>query len=82
MSLSSLVDPNSPGSVFWGWSYGTASAPMSLCGTGTCYREAQAQHYIFWIGGDITTRYRYADCTTHRPIGDWVDSLMGLPTVE
>lgn len=77
MSLTSLEDPNSPGSVFWGWSIGTPSGVMSEGGTGNCYQEAPARHYIFWIGGDTQTKYRYADCSDGTPIGGWVDSLMG-----
>jgi len=64
--------------VFWGWSYGTPSGVMSEGGTGNCYQEVSAKHYIFWIGGDVQQKYRYVDCGTGAVLGDWVDSLMGL----
>lgn len=78
ISLCSLTDPNDPGSTFWGWSYGTPSAVLPEGGTGNCYQSASAQYHIFWIGGSVQNKFRYADCTTGDPIGDWVDSLMGM----
>lgn len=82
LSLCSLEDPNNGNGitpVFWGWSYGNESGTMSEGGTGNCYQEANAQHFIFWIGGSVQQRYRYVDCGTGSPLGDWTDSLMGLP---
>lgn len=55
---------------------------MAEGGTGNCFTEAPARHYILWIGGSTTTRYRYADCSTGQPIGGWTGSLMGLPAEE
>jgi hypothetical protein len=75
MSLTSMVDPES---TFWGWSYGSPSPVMSEGGTGNCFQEVSARHYIFWIGGDTVTKYRYADCETGAPSGGWVDSLGGM----
>lgn len=63
--------------TFWGWSVGNQSGVMSEGGTGNCFREASARHYIFWFGGSTQTKYQYADCTTGESIGGWVDSLMG-----
>ena len=84
MSLTSQVAPDEYGisCTFWGWSIGTASGVMSEGGTGACYREAPARHYILWIGGSTQTRYQYADCNDGTPIGGWVESLMGLPVIE
>lgn len=48
-------------------------------GTGNCYIEAPARHYIFWIGGEGRTRYQYVDCSTGVGSGRWADSLMGVP---
>lgn len=79
ISLTSLVDLGGGGdSVFWGWSYGEPSATMSEGGTGNCFQETTARHYIFWIGGNTEVRYRYADCSTGQPLGGWVKSLNGI----
>ena len=84
VSLTSLAAPDEQGisSTFWGWSIGTESPVMAEGGTGNCFTEAPARHYILWIGGSTTTRYRYADCSTGQPIGGWTESLMGLPAEE
>ena len=64
--------------VFWGWSYGSPSETKNEGGTGNCFQEAQARHYIMWIGGSVQTRYRYVDCGSGAVLGDWSPSLLGI----
>lgn len=64
--------------VFWGWSYGNPSGVMAEGGTGNCYQEVNAKHYIFWVGGDTQQKYRYVDCGTGSVLSDWVDTLGGM----
>lgn len=73
-----VVGPNGGESPkLLGWSYASPSEVKQEGGTGNCFQETTGTYYVLWIAVETRQRYRYADCSTGAPMGDWVDSLMG-----